>query len=141
MSTIEFDERLPDKLHQRITELSEAGNELVDESRYEMAINVFKQAFDLLLEPKDRWEAATWLLVAIGDCFYFQNNFQEAYSYFRTAQKYPGGLENPYIFIRIGECLCELGTDESEAADSLMRAYMLAGAEIFESEDSKYMKF
>lgn len=141
MSNTETDDQLPANIHRRVTELSDAGNRLSDESRYEPAIGLYQQAFELLPEPKDRWEAGTWLLVAMGDCLFFQGKFKEAYTYFRAAQKYPGGIENPFIFLRVGECLFEIGTDENAAADSLTRAYMLEGATIFETEDPKYMKF
>jgi tetratricopeptide (TPR) repeat protein len=134
-------EELPDEIHRRITELSEAGDALANESHYEHAIRLYKEALQLLPEPKDRWEAGTWLLVAIGDALYYQGGFNEAHTYFRAAQKYPDGLENPLIFLRIGECLVEMGNDEDEAADALMRAYMLEGAEIFENEDPKYLRF
>ena len=38
--------------------------------------------------------------------------------------------------LRLGQCAYELG--KQEAAEYLMRAYMLAGEEIFEDEDEKY---
>ena len=52
----------------------------------------------------------------------------------------PGGLGNPFLHLRLGQVLLDQGHDDL-AADELMRAYMGAGAEIFESEDGRYLRF
>ena len=52
----------------------------------------------------------------------------------------PGGLGNPLVHLRLGQAFYEIG-DRDRAADELMRAYMGAGAEIFETRECKYLDF
>ncbi|GGA28702.1 hypothetical protein GCM10011384_17680 [Psychrobacillus lasiicapitis] len=49
----------------------------------------------------------------------------------------PDGIENPFIMLRLGETLYELG-DVNKAKDYLLRAYILEGYSIFENEEEKY---
>ena len=88
---------------------------------------------DLLPEPKVQWEAATWLNASIGDARYQQKDFTAALEALLDALNGPDGVSNPFIHLRLGECFQELGQVD-RARDHLMRAYMLAGREIFESE-------
>lgn len=137
----EIMEELPDDLYEEISQLSELGTELVDHGRHEEAVYMFQQALRLLPKPRERWEAGTWLLVSIGDCRFAQSRFDEALAQFREAQNYPSGRDNALIFLRIGECLVELGTDEAAATDALLRAIGLDGTEIFTHEEPKYLSF
>ncbi len=52
----------------------------------------------------------------------------------------PDAIGNPFIHLRLGEVQFEMG-DHAKAQDELMRAYMGAGAEIFQEEDKKYFEF
>jgi len=52
----------------------------------------------------------------------------------------PGGLGNPFIHLRLGQCALEEGHLD-EAAEHLARAYMLEGAEILAEDDPKYFEF
>ena len=52
----------------------------------------------------------------------------------------PGGLGNPFVHLRLGECCFDIG-ERDRAADELTRAYMGAGREIFAEEDPKYIEF
>ena len=47
---------------------------------------------------------------------------------------------NPFLHLRLGQVLLDIG-EEAGAADELMRAYMGGGAEIFSSEESRYLDF
>ncbi len=52
----------------------------------------------------------------------------------------PDAIGNPFIHLRLGQCQYELGNEE-QAADELARAYMVAGDEIFDTDDPKYLEF
>ncbi|MFY8059654.1 MAG: hypothetical protein ACOVRM_18050, partial [Planctomycetaceae bacterium] len=58
---------LPDDTNQKIQKLSAEGDELAASGRFEDALKAYWAAWDLLPEPQTDWEAATWLLAAIGD--------------------------------------------------------------------------
>ena len=131
---------LPDDIYERITALSQEGNDLLDESDFSGALAKYEQAWDLLPDPKEDWEAATWILSAIGDTYFYDRRFDDAINTLSKAIHCPNGLGNPFIHLRLGESRFEAG-DRPRAADELTRAYMGAGREIFENEDPKYFDF
>lgn len=131
-------EELDDMLHARIVALSDEGNALQSDGRWEDAIRKFEQALTLLPHPIHRWEAATWLLVAIGDVAFQSEQFARAREALRQAMLCPGAIGNPFVHLRRGQTFYELG-DIQMANEELAGAYMLDGVEIFESEDPKYL--
>lgn len=131
---------LPDDVHARIAALSERGNTLQDDAQYDEALACFREAWDLLPPPREEWEAATWLLVAIGDTLFLASRFQEAREPLQKAVYCPGGLGNPFLHLRLGQVQYELH-DISRAKDELARAFMGGGDEIFEGDDPKYWRF
>lgn len=91
-------------------------------------------------------EATNQFLAAIGDVYFLRKGmYQEAYECFDAARGY-GGYGNPFIMLRLGECCLELG-NEKNAAEYLLRAWMMEGEEIFgpdengEDDRSKYYEF
>lgn len=127
-------------LHRKISLLSERGNEAMDRDRFGDALKCFEGAWMLLPEPREHWEAATWLLAGMGDAHFMQGHFEEARDAFVRAVRAPGGLGNPFIHLRLGQTALEL-RDEQRAGDELARAFMGGGEEIFAGEDEKYWRF
>jgi len=130
---------LEDNIYQQIIQLSEQGDELAESSAFLQAIEKYKKAFSLLPDPKDQWEACRWLKVAIGDAYYLKEEYQKAYILFQESINCPDAIGNPFIYLRTGQCLYNIG-DKKKAIDALLRAYMLDGEEVFE-EDQKYLTF
>lgn len=128
---------LTDEIYDQIEELSEQGNDYCDEEKWEKAIKCFHKALELLPEPKEDWEAATWLYAALGDAFFFLEKYDEAVENLKRARMCSDGMANPFIFLRLGESYYELGEMEL-AKKHLFDAYMMEGTEIFEQEDEKY---
>ncbi len=131
---------LDDNIHQQVTTLSEEGDDLIENGNYIDAIKKYNLALDLLPTPKDEWEASTWLYVAIGDAFFYADNYQTTYDYFMDALNCPDATENPFIHLRIGQALYHLDHHD-KAIDALLKAYMLDGEEVFENEDDIYFDF
>lgn len=130
-------EELDDKLYERIEELSEQGNEFADEEKYAEAKAKFKEAIELLPIPKTDWEAALWLYASIGDMCYMLNDYKECCDNMFDALNCPDGNGNPFVQLRLGQALYELGNME-KAKEHLLQAYMLDGEDIFEDQDKKY---
>ncbi len=128
---------LDDKLYERIEELSEEGNEFADEERYAEARAKFEEALSLVPAPKTDWEAALWLYASIGDMNFMLGNYKECSDNMFDALNCPDALANPFVHIRLGQALYELGNTE-RAKEHLLRAYMLDGEDIFEGQDEKY---
>ena len=92
----------------------------------------------LVPEPKSDWEASVWIFTAIGDSYFYKKDYKKAADALFNAYNGPGATENPFINLRLGQSLFEL--DElGKAEDHLLRAYMLDGLKIFDSENKKYL--
>ena len=122
---------LPADVHDAITALAERGNGLAEEGAYQEALVEFEKAWDLLPSPKHDWEAATWILTAMGDMCFLMQDYAEAYKPLHQAmvEECPGAHENPFVRLRLGQCLLELGREE-EAARELAAAYRLGGYDL-----------
>ena|SRR5688572_2741259 len=132
---------LPTEIYDKIRELSARGDGLARSKLFVAALQNYEEAWDLLPEPKTNWNASTWLLTAIGDVHFFRGSFDKTVEVLTNAiLNTPGALGNPFLHLRRGQSLLELGRKD-EAADELMRAYMGAGSDIFKSEDAKYLEF
>lgn len=117
---------------QRITELSEKGNVLMDAGEYSKARELFLEAFSMVQE---HWgETALWLDAAIGDSYYQEGQYEKALKYFQDAYYAIGGKLNDYVLFMNGMCYFNLG-NKKDAWYYLRGAYVIGGLEMFEDED------
>jgi hypothetical protein len=134
------DLELDEELHQKIKLNCAQGDKLAEATKFEDAIAEYNKAWLLIPDPKNEWEAATWVLAAVTDAAYlggYATTAREAIEYGMTC---PGALGNPFMHMRFGQILFD-NNETDHAADELMRAYMGGGPEIFIPEDSKYLSF
>lgn len=131
---------LAEEILEQITALCERGDELAEEDAFDEAVEAYDMAWSLLPEPKTQWEAATWILAAIGDVAFIAGDLDTAKEALQTVMSCPDAIGNPFIHLRLGQVLFDLD-EKDAAADELMRAYMGAGAEIFEEEEPAYLEF
>lgn len=126
--------QLSKKKYAEIDRLSQDGNAFMDDENLEAAIKKWNEALDLLPTPKSDWEAFMWLSASIGDAHFQQKSYTLALASFQDALNAPGGIENPFIHYRLGQC--QLALDNLEPAiESLLKSYMLDGGHIFKAED------
>ncbi len=131
---------LDDKLYELIQKHSMDGDAFVENEAFKEAYEQYWKAFDLIPEPKTDWEVSTWVLVAIGDTHFLENDFEAGLENLSNAMHCPGAIGNPFIHLRLGQCQFELG-NFNQAADELTRAFALEGEEIFQDDDPKYFEF
>lgn len=131
---------LPNEIYEEITLLCQHGDELANNNTLEEAKSRYISALKLLPDPVNDWEAATWIYVAIGDIHFKNGNYEKCFKCFYNAVQCPKGLGNPFIHLRLGQAYYELD-DIDKAKDELARAYMGAGEDIFDEDDSKYFTF
>lgn len=131
---------LDDATYNEITRLCEDGDNLAASGDFREALRLFHRSWGLLPEPKEDWDASTWILSAIGDAYFFLGDFENVVAALTNAVHCPNGLGNPFIHLRLGEAAFELGQME-RAGDELSRAFMGAGKEIFANEDPKYFTY
>jgi tetratricopeptide (TPR) repeat protein len=136
----ESETELPADAHEKIMELSEQGNLLAEQGKLREAIEKFIAALDLVPEPITDWEASTWLLGSIGDMNFQLRAYEHAARALADAMHCPGAIGNPFLHLRLGQCLFELG-DRKRAADELTRAYGIEGKDMFAEEEPKYLAF
>ncbi|HEY9281498.1 MAG TPA: hypothetical protein VIP51_15615 [Eoetvoesiella sp.] len=126
---------LPDDIYQQIESLSEAGNECSDEGDFKGAIENWRQALAVLPEPSLDWEAATWLYASLGDAYYQLADYGMAKDALFIALSCPDGQGNAFIHYMMGKTLMRL--NDAGAVDELLRAYMLDGVDLFESDEDE----
>lgn len=132
---------LPDELFDEVTRLSEEGSRRQRAGRLDEALACFHAALALLPKPASDRDAALWLWAGIGDVLFQQGRFAVAREPLMEAMVwFDEARGDPFLRLRLGQCLFELG--ESDAAASwLGGAYQIAGPELFEDEDPKYLAF
>lgn len=130
---------LPDDVHERIQGLCRGGDAFAEQGDFPAALQQYWAAWDLLPEPQTEWEAATWILGAIGDANFLGEDYLAGKDNLSLAMHCPGAIGNPFLHLRLGQCQFGLGNIE-RAADELTRAYMGGGSDIFKGAD-KYFAF
>jgi tetratricopeptide (TPR) repeat protein len=131
---------IPDNVHSEIKELCAEGDVFLEMREFADAYNNYSSALKLVPEPKEHYQATTWIMAALGDMYFQAKDFSQAEAVLSDAMHCVGAIGNPFLHLRLGQSQLELGNDQ-RAADELCRAYMGAGKEIFEKEDRKYFDF
>jgi tetratricopeptide (TPR) repeat protein len=126
--------------HERIKVLCAKGDQLAEARKFEDAIAQYNEAWALVPDPKNDWNASTWILAAIADAAFLGEYKTSALEALQYAMTCPGAIGNPFLHLRYGQVLFDRG-ETDHAADELMRAYMGAGEEIFATEDARYLDF
>lgn len=123
-----------------IQRLCAKGDMDADRGRYADALASYWAAWDLLPEPQVDYQAATWILAAVGDANFLGGNFTAGCDNLSTAMNCPGGIDIAYLHLRLGQCQFELGL-LVQARKELGRAWHGEGAALFDEEDPKYLRF
>lgn len=80
------------------------------------------------------------ILAAIADTHFYLGQWTECRNSIQHAFRCGADLCNPFLRLRLGQSLYELG-DEREAANWLVPAYISEGRALFEEDDPKYLEF
>ena len=129
-------DELDDDLYKLITSYCEEGDRLFDDGLFDEALLEYDSAWDLLPEPKLKWDAASWIYAAKGDVYFFKGDYSDALPFFRDLYN-QFEMINEFVLIRYGQCLYESGQTE-EGKRFIFEAYMLGGKELFIHENAKY---
>ncbi len=117
------------------------GDEFAQTRDFDQALLRYRQAWELLPEPRYQWEAAEWLLAAIGDAEFQRGEFAAARKALMDAMmSVDSAKANPFLRMRLGECMYETG-EEAEAANWLGLAFATEGLALFGGEHPKYFAF
>jgi hypothetical protein len=116
------------------------SDELANAGRYDDALASFQTVWVLLPEPKDKQDLAVQILAGIADCQFSLGAWQKCREAVQHAFRCGADVGNPFLRLRLGQCLYELG-NEHEAANWLVPVYLMEGKAPFEGEDPKYLNF
>lgn len=133
-------DKLPKDLAEIVDNLCRQGDRFAQIDQYDDAIEKYNDAWDLLPDPRHQWPAATWILMSAGDAYFRQKEYAVGAETLFDALDFPNGDENPFLYLRLGQCFLELG-ELNDAADALESAYRIGGEDIFADEDPKYLGF
>lgn len=133
-------EELSEKLYEAITNLLDEGDELVERGKYKEAIAYYEEAMNRLPEPKEDWTLFDTIAICIGDSYYEMGEYIVADRFYTMSLTRGSGIENPYVWYVKGRNLIKLGNKE-EGVDALMRAYMLDGTDVFDTDDSEFLSY
>jgi tetratricopeptide (TPR) repeat protein len=121
---------LPPDVADKLDELSELGNELLDQGNALDAVKAWTEALELLPEPKTNWEAAEWLYASIGDTYFELKDYRHAQEALLDALNCSESSPSPFVLYRLGQVFVEQG-EMDRGVDMLLRTYMLDGDSIF----------
>ncbi len=102
--------KVSEQLQSELDELAEEGNKYFDNNEYDKALEIWKRALDLIPEPKKRISETVWFLTSIGDIYFLQGKYEEAFDNFEDARNNLSGegINNPFILLRLGQSAFEL---------------------------------
>ncbi len=127
------------KAYSQVNRYFMEGEGFMDIEQYDHAITCFNNAFEILPKPKTKWAAALQILGAKGDACFLKGDFEQGAIAFKESMAH-GGLNNPFIHLRYGQCLFENGEKE-QCLHEFALAHLKAGTAIFLEDDKKYIEF
>ncbi len=124
----------------QIAALSERGDHLAEGGNFNAAVARYEEALALLPPHQRRGPSASWLHAAIGDACFLKGSFEASRQNMLAAYGMPGGPDNPFVRLRLGQASLEL-KDEEAAFEHLMMAFRIGGEKLFFSDDPKYFRW
>lgn len=131
---------LPKEIAQIIDALCVEGDRCAEAENYETAIAKYEEAWNLLPPPHNQWPAATWILMSIADSYFALDQLETAIEFLLDAIEFPDGEDNPFLYLRLGQCLYDTNQLD-DAAKALEEALRLGGEQMFEGEEPRYLLF
>jgi hypothetical protein len=104
-------------LYERIQFLCANGDAFAESAEYSKALDQYWSAWELLPEPRTDWDAATWILSAIGDANFLSRDFVAGRDNLSVAMRCPNAIGNLFLHPRLGQCEFELGNSDRAAAE------------------------
>ena len=130
--------QLDTQQQERIKQLCAEGYQRYDSGDFRGALRQFYQAWMTFPKPQTDYPEAGWVLTAIGDAYFSNAQYAQGKEALASALHCEGMIDNPFIHLRLGQCLYEMG-HKQQAGTHLRISYERAGRRIFEKEAPKYL--
>ena len=128
--------RLPDKIRETVYETKSRGDEFEEKGDYRRALDLYKQAWGMIPEPKADWFPSDSLLPAIGRVHFFCGDFKKAKECLIESLKIDKHRSSARF--TLGQTLVELGETE-QGVEEMFNAYKKLGLILLDGIDSKYL--
>lgn len=125
-------------LVKKIKALCAEGYRLYDLQEFKESLRFFYKAWTAIPKPQTQHTEAGWVLTAIGDCYFRTQQWDQGRESLTSALQCPKMEGNPFIHLRLGQCLYEMERQEV-AREHLELAYMNGGSKLFQNEAPKYL--
>ena len=123
-----------------IDELCNEGETYLDGGAFRLAYDRFDKALKLIPEPRKEQEITTWILGQLAEVYHQLQDFKAVKKALESAMECPGGTDNPFLQLRLGQAYYELGQMD-DARPHLQIALDKEGQTIFGFDDPKYYEF
>ncbi len=130
---------LTEEIASQLDDFADHGDELFEQGAIQEAIEVFENGIALIPYPKIEYEATLWFTTALADCFWYLREYEKAHHYLDLSMDIFTGQRNPFVRLRLGQVLYELGLME-KAKEELLVGLEISGKDLFEGEDLKYLE-
>lgn len=128
---------LASEVHQQFRELCAQAYEQYDAGDYRAGLRLFYRAWTLIPKPQVEFEESGWVLSAIGDSYFKLDQFQQGKEALISAIHCDNMRDNPFVHLRLGQCLHALGENES-SLKHLRYAWARGGEKLYSKEAPIY---
>lgn len=118
-------------LDEKIKILCEEGNKCEELKQYDLAINKFEEALDIVEKNELKYDEG-WFYIAIGEQYYKKQDLENSLKYYQMANNHPIYINSWFVTYRIADILRDCGK-YLEAREK----YILALKYIKEQENNK----
>jgi hypothetical protein len=137
---------VPPDQYDEIYDSLRAAETAMFEERFEDAAAHYRRL--LALNLRDHHVSPFWVRMALGESWFRRESWSEALDEYRGAfaEDNEAAVGNPLFHLRVGQCLFQLTspggrleTGSGTAMDSLARALICGGVELFDDESPEYL--
>lgn len=128
---------LEQRIYEDINKLLDYAEENVRLCEFDKAMEKYAQALNLLEGDIEDYDISTIIYAAMGDAMYLAGDYEKSKNCFYDAMNCPGGITNPYLLFRLGQCFYDCG-DIEKSKEYFIRTYMIDGVELFKTSNKKY---
>lgn len=130
-------ERLESRVEKPVMQLVTKAERLAPRGQMGEAIRALHEAWALLPEPRKEQRLAVTVAGGLGDLYCESGDFAKVLEWTQCALECHSGLENPYVHLRLGQALVELGRREA-GVDEIVKAHTLGGRKVLRWADPVY---
>lgn len=114
------------------------GEAWADEELDDEALASFQSALAALPPSPEEHPLAIQIVAAIADSHFHLSKWNACVDAVQLAFRWGAALDNPFLRLRLGQALFELG-DIQEAHNWMVPVYLMDGLRPFDGEDPKYL--